>query len=55
MGMHGFGVFVIGEVGCELLVLLEACITLMRFLLTEIIYVFDYVLPPVASLSGVRL
>ncbi len=52
MGMRGFRVFFIGEVVCELLVLLEACIT---FRLTVICCVSDDVLPPGASLSGVGL
>jgi hypothetical protein len=52
MGMPGFGAFVIVEVGCELLDLLEACVTLR---LTLICCVSDDALLPIASLSGVWL
>ena len=52
VGMRGFGVFLIGEVVCELLVLLEAYNTLR---LNVNCCVSDDVSPPDASLSGVGL
>jgi hypothetical protein len=52
MGMRCFGGFVTVEVRCELLVLLEACVTLR---LSVFCCVFNDVLPLVASLSGVGL
>ena len=52
VGVHGSGDFVIGEVRYEILIFLEACVTLR---LTEICCVSDNVLPPVASLSGMGL
>jgi hypothetical protein len=52
VGVHGSSDLVVGEVMCELLVLLGACVTLG---LTGSSCVSDSVLPSVVSLSGMEL
>ena len=51
-GVRCLGVFFVGELGCELLVLLEAC-GILR--LSVVCCVSGDALSPVASLSGVGL
>jgi len=52
VGMRCYGIFFVGELGCELLVLLEAC-GILR--LCVLCCVSGDEMSPVASLSGVGL